>query len=141
MERSTGREHCMETYLICYGFQVTMPIAEAFCCQAYSFAGGCAWQTHHIFLWRDTKSWRLVEVTIHMLSNTEIKYVLCVWTNLFLQQEYVIIRRTKCKNKHRDEIGVQFEVYIQKTTFNFLFVKEEHVAYRWTYFWLSKINI
>jgi hypothetical protein len=45
-----GNQICVKTYLICYGFQVAMSVAEAFRCQAYSFPGGCARQAHHIFL-------------------------------------------------------------------------------------------
>jgi len=40
----------------------------------------------------------------------------CAWTNFFVQHEYVIIQQIKCKNKHRDEMGVQFEEYILITS-------------------------
>jgi hypothetical protein len=58
----------------------------------------------------------------------------CVWTN-FLQQEYVISQKIKCKNQHRLEIGVQFEVYVLITALQiFLFLKEEHAASRWPHY-------
>jgi len=56
-----------------------------------------------------------------MLSNTETKCLIFVCGQIFLQQEYIIIQQIKCKNQHRDKIGVQFKVYILITTLQYFF--------------------